>query len=154
MSPESRHSNGSAVGMSGNSMQTITYAPRHMPFLVTTGGAAAATGAPLVAGGQPTAWVPTSGGGFIIQSPNPNPMEVFPMSSPGTSFTMLSLQGCVMCNVCIKFYHSNQCFGSPWIIYISASWIRICFLKRRATISVGDPDNFAPDRSGSCLNLN
>ena len=84
MSPESRHSNGSAVGLGGNQgMQTITYAhPRPYPFLVQ-GGAAAATGAPLVAGGQPTAWVPTSGGGFIIQSPTANSMEMYPISSPG-----------------------------------------------------------------------
>jgi len=99
LSPESRHSNGSAVGLTGNSVPGLTYAPRHMPFLVTTGGAAAAAGAPLVAGGaQPTAWVPTSGGGFIIQSANPNPMEVYPMSSPVDPFTCLvgGMQGLVL----------------------------------------------------------
>ena len=67
-------------------MQTITYAPRPFPFIVTNGGAAAATGAPLVAaGGQ--AWVPTSGGGFIIQSPTASQMDVYPVSSPGKKKT-------------------------------------------------------------------
>ena len=71
--------------MGGGNIQTITYAPRPIPYVM--GGAAAATGAPLVAGGQPAGatWVPTSGGGFIIQSPTANPMEIFPMSSPGTN---------------------------------------------------------------------
>ncbi|XP_023339387.1 protein alan shepard isoform X2 [Eurytemora carolleeae] len=101
LSPESRHSNGSAVGLGGNQgMQTITYAhPRPYPFLVQ-GGAAAATGAPLVAGGQPTAWVPTSGGGFIIQSPTANPMEMYPISSPVDPYTCLvsGMQGLVLGN--------------------------------------------------------
>ena len=61
---------------------------------MANGNAAAATGAPLVAGGgQPAAWVPTTGGGFIIQSPTANQMEMIPMSSPGNKviFTCFSI---------------------------------------------------------------
>ena len=70
-------------------MQTIAYNPRPLPFLVAGGGAAAATGAPLVAGGHPGHWVPTTGGGFIIQSPNANHMEMYPMTSPGIPTRMV-----------------------------------------------------------------
>lgn len=96
LSPESRHSNGSAVG--NPAMQTITYAPRPIPFIVANGGAAAATGAPLLASGQ--AWVPTSGGGFIIQSPTANQMDMYPMSSPVDPYTCLvsGMQGLVLSN--------------------------------------------------------
>ena len=52
---------------------------------------ASATGPPLVAGQPGTAWVPTSAGGYIIQSPTAaiNPIEVFPLSSPGTVVIIL-----------------------------------------------------------------
>jgi len=102
LSPESRHSNGSAVGLGGTpGVQTITYTPRPIPFLVANGNAAAATGAPLVAGGgQPAAWVPTTGGGFIIQSPTANQMEMIPMSSPVDPYTCLvsGMQGLLLSN--------------------------------------------------------
>jgi len=104
LSPESRHSNGSAVGLGGTpGVQTITYTPRPIPFLVANGSAAAATGAPLVAGGapgQPAAWVPTTAGGFIIQSPTANQMEMIPMSSPVDPYTCLvsGMQGLVLSN--------------------------------------------------------
>ena len=93
LSPESRHSNGSAIGMGGSPVVQafVPYAPRSVPYIMQTpNGArlvspASATGPPLVAGQQPAAaWVPTSGGAYIIQSPTgPNPIEVFPISSPG-----------------------------------------------------------------------
>jgi len=98
LSPESRHSNGSAIGMGGSPVvQTFTaYAPRPVPYIMTSGGArlvspASATGPPLVAGQQQAAWVPTSGGGYIIQSPTAavNPIEVFPLSSPVDPYTCL-----------------------------------------------------------------
>lgn len=96
LSPESRHSNGSAMGMGGSPVvQQLSYPPR--PWVITSPvgqrlvSPAAATGPPLVAGGGPTAWVPTSGGGYIIQSPTAtiNPLEVFPISSPVDSYTCL-----------------------------------------------------------------
>lgn len=99
LSPESRHSNGSSLGMGSSPVvQTFAaYTPRPVPYLVAGGGArlvspASATGPPLVAGGQGAAWVPTSGGGgYIIQSPtqNVNPIEVFPIASPGDPYTCL-----------------------------------------------------------------
>jgi len=103
LSPECRQSNGSAaVGIGGGTpgVQTITYAPRPYPYVVTNGGAAAATGAPLVAGAQPAAWVPTTGGGFIIQSPTANQIEMFPISSPVDPYTCLvsGMQGLVLTN--------------------------------------------------------
>ena len=62
----------------------------------TPGGArlvspASATGPPLVAGQQGAAWVPTTGGGgYIIQSPTAqNPIEVFPLNSPGMTGLIL-----------------------------------------------------------------
>jgi len=99
LSPESRHSNGSSLGMGSSPVvQTFAaYTPRPLPYIVTGGGArlvspASATGPPLVAGGQGAAWVPTSGGGgYIIQSPTQtvNPIEVFPIASPGDPYTCL-----------------------------------------------------------------
>lgn len=99
LSPESRHSNGSALGLGTSPVvQTFgPYPPRPLPYVMTSGGARlvspqAATGPPLVAG-QGTAWVPTSGGGgYIIQSPTQsvNPIEVFPVASPaGDPYTCL-----------------------------------------------------------------
>ena len=77
-------------------MQTLTYPPRPIPFVVANGAAAAAaanagaaTGVPFVAGNPGTTYVPTSGGGFIL-SPTANQMEMFPISSPGTK--LLNLQ--------------------------------------------------------------
>jgi hypothetical protein len=72
-------------------VQTFTYTSRPsgagLPYqLLASGGgaAAAATGPPLMAGpGQPPSWIPTSGGAYIIQSPTANPMEMYPISSPG-----------------------------------------------------------------------
>ena len=92
LSPESLHSNGSAVAVGSSPVvQTFTYTSRPggagMPYHLLTGSggaaAAAATGPPLMAGGQPPAWIPTSGGAYIIQSPTSNTMEMYPMSSPG-----------------------------------------------------------------------
>jgi len=90
LSPESLHSNGSAIPVGSSPMvQTFTYASRPagagLPFhlLASAGTAAAATGPPLMAGGQPPSWIPTSGGAYIIQSPTANPMEMYPISSPG-----------------------------------------------------------------------
>jgi len=101
LSPESRHSNGSGLGLGTSPVvQTFAaYPPRPVPFVMTSGGArlvspASATGTPLVAG-QGTAWVPTSGGGgYIIQSPTQsvNPIEVFPVpvaSPAGDPYTCL-----------------------------------------------------------------
>ena len=75
----------------------VPYAPRSVPYIMQTpSGArlvspASATGPPLVAGQQQAAWGPTTGGGgYIIQSPTaPNPIEVFPLSSPGIPFISL-----------------------------------------------------------------
>jgi len=99
LSPESRHSNGSAIGLGGSPVvQTfVPYAPRSVPYIMQTpGGArlvspASATGPPLVAGQQGAAWVPTTGGGgYIIQSPTAqNPIEVFPLNSPVDPYTCL-----------------------------------------------------------------
>ncbi len=99
MSPESLHSNGSAVAVGSSPMvQTFTYTSRPagagLPYhlLAGNGGAAAAaaTGPPLMAGGQPPAWIPTSGGAYIIQSPTANPMEMYPISSPGEMSSLVS----------------------------------------------------------------
>ena len=75
-------------------VQTFTYTSRPsgagLPYHLLAGGggaAAAATGPPLMAGaGQPPSWIPTSGGTYIIQSPTANPMEMYPISSPGEFF--------------------------------------------------------------------
>ena len=93
LSPESRHSNGSAIGLAGSPVvQSFGYGPgpgRGLGGYVMTQSRmmspASATGSPLVAGQPGTAWVPTSAGGYIIQSPSAaiNPIEVFPLSSPG-----------------------------------------------------------------------
>lgn len=93
LSPESRHSNGSGLGLGTSPVvhqAFAAYPPRPLPYVMTSSGArlvspASATGPPLVAG-QGAAWVPTSGGGgYIIQSPSQpvNPIEVFPVASPG-----------------------------------------------------------------------
>jgi len=97
LSPESRHSNGSAVGVGSSPVlqQVPGYAPR--PWVITSPvgqrlvSPASATGPPLMAGQGPTAWVPTSVGGYILQSPTAaiNPLEVFPISSPVDSYTCL-----------------------------------------------------------------
>jgi len=105
LSPESRHSNGSAIGMGGSPVvQTFTaFAPRPAVqplqggYALVAGGTrlvspAAATGSPLVAGAAGQAWVPTSGGGYFIQSPSGqsvNPIEVYPLSSPVDPYTCL-----------------------------------------------------------------
>lgn len=104
LSPESLHSNGSAVAVGSSPViQTFTYTsrpagPGGLPYhlLATSGGAAAAaaTGPPLMAGGQPPAWIPTSGGGtYIIQSPTANTMELYPMSSPVDPYTSCIVSG-------------------------------------------------------------
>ena len=97
LSPESRHSNGSAIGLAGSPVvQSFGYGPGPgraggLPGYVMAQSRmmspASATGPPLVAGQPATAWVPTSAGGYIIQSPTAaiNPIEVFPLSSPGRS---------------------------------------------------------------------
>ena len=97
LSPESRHSNGSAIGLGANGSPVVSFAyggpgPR-MPgpgYTVMTPSRmmspASATGPPLVAGGPgATAWVPTSSGSYIIQSPTApmNPIEVFQLSPSG-----------------------------------------------------------------------
>lgn len=96
LSPESRHSNGSAMGVGGSPVvQQLHYPPR--PWVITSPvgqrlvSPASATGPPLMAGTAGTAWVPTTGGGYIIQSPTNtiNPLEVFPISSPVDSYTCL-----------------------------------------------------------------
>lgn len=96
LSPESMHSNGSALPVGSSPLvQTYTYTsrpaaaaglPYHLLAAGGSGGAAAATGSPLMAarvgGGQPPSWIPTSGGGaYIIQSPTGNPLEMYPISS-------------------------------------------------------------------------
>ena len=90
LSPESRHSNGSAIGVAGSPVvPSFGYGPARLPGYMMTQSRmmspASATGPPLVAGQPGTAWVPTSAGGYIIQSPTQtiNPIEVFPLSSPG-----------------------------------------------------------------------
>jgi len=107
LSPESRHSNGSAIGLGGSPVvQTFTaYTPRPAVqplqggYALVAGGTrlvspAAATGPPLVAGAGGQAWVPTTGGGYIIQSPTgqsgpSHPIEVFPLGSPVDPYTCL-----------------------------------------------------------------
>lgn len=99
LSPESRHSNGSAIGLAGSPVvQSFGYGPgpgRGLGGYVMTQSRmmspASATGSPLVAGQPGTAWVPTSAGGYIIQSPSAaiNPIEVFPLSSPVDPYTCL-----------------------------------------------------------------
>jgi len=117
LSPELRHSNGSAVGLASSPVvQAFTaYAPRPQlqPYAIFTGGpggasrlvspATAATGSPLVAGGGGGAtWVPSSAAaavaaanqaGYVIQSPQGqhglSPLEVFPLSSPVEPYTCL-----------------------------------------------------------------
>jgi len=113
LSPESRHShsNGSAhghLGLGGSPLvQPMPFPPRQMPYVITSPvgqrlvSPAAATGTPLVAGNAHTAWVPTSQGGFIIQSPNQpiNPLEVFPISSPDSYTCLVSgMQGLALSN--------------------------------------------------------
>jgi len=111
LSPESRHSNGSAhapMGMGGSPVVApMPYPPRQMPYVITSPvgqrlvSPAAATGTPLVAGNAHTAWVPTTGGGYIIQSPNAaiNPLEVFPISSPDSYTCLVSgMQGLALSN--------------------------------------------------------
>ena len=98
LSPESRHSNGSAIGLGANGSPVVSFAyggpavPRMAgPGYVMTPSRmmspASATGPPLVAGGPggATAWVPTSSGSYIIQSPTApmNPIEVFQLSPSG-----------------------------------------------------------------------
>merc|ERR1719445_2535342 len=101
LSPESRHSNGSAVGMGANGSPVVSFAyggagpgmrmPGYMMTQSRMMSPASATGPPLVAGQPGTAWVPTSGGGYIIQSPTQtiNPIEVFPLSSPVDPYSCL-----------------------------------------------------------------
>lgn len=101
LSPESRHSNGSAIGLAGSPVvQSFGYGPGPgraggLPGYVMAQSRmmspASATGPPLVAGQPATAWVPTSAGGYIIQSPTAaiNPIEVFPLSSPVDPYTCL-----------------------------------------------------------------
>jgi len=52
---------------------------------------ASATGPPLMAGGPGGAWVPTSSGSYIIQSPTApmNPIEVFQLSPSVDPYTCL-----------------------------------------------------------------
>lgn len=103
LSPESRHSNGSAIGLGANGSPVVSFAyggpgPR-MPgpgYTVMTPSRmmspASATGPPLVAGGPgATAWVPTSSGSYIIQSPTApmNPIEVFQLSPSVDPYTGL-----------------------------------------------------------------
>merc|ERR1719445_1663899 len=99
LNPESRHSNGSAIGLAGSPVvQSFGYGPgpgRGLGGYVMTQSRmmspASATGSPLVAGQPGTAWVPTSAGGYIIQSPTQtiNPIEVFPLSSPVDPYSCL-----------------------------------------------------------------
>ena len=101
LSPESRHSNGSAIGLGANGSPVVSFgygggagAGRglggHGGYVMTQSrmmSPASATGPPLVAGaGQPgAAWVPTSTGSYILQSPTApmNPIEVFQLSPSG-----------------------------------------------------------------------
>ena len=98
LSPESRHSNGSAIGLGANGSPVVSFAyggpgPRMAGpgYTVMTPSRmmspASATGPPLVAGGPggAAAWVPTSSGSYIIQSPTApmNPIEVFQLSPSG-----------------------------------------------------------------------
>lgn len=97
LSPESRHSNGSAIGVAGSPVVNSFgyHGPARLPGYMMTQSRmmspASATGPPLVAGQPGTAWVPTSGGGYIIQSPTQtiNPIEVFPLSSPVDPYSCL-----------------------------------------------------------------
>ena len=88
LSPELRHSNGSAIGLAGSPVVAsfpAGYRATLPGYVVTSGptgqrmvSPASATGPPLVAGQHPAA-------GYILQSPTNtiNPLEVFPLSSPG-----------------------------------------------------------------------
>jgi len=104
LSPESRHSNGSAIGLGANGSPVVSFAyggpGARMPgpgYTVMTPSRmmspASATGPPLVAGGPggATAWVPTSSGSYIIQSPTApmNPIEVFQLSPSVDPYTCL-----------------------------------------------------------------
>jgi len=132
LSPELRHSNGSAVGLplaTSPVLQTFTaYAPRPQlqPYAIFTGGASrlvspatAATGPPLVAGGGPggAAWVPSSQPGYVIQSPSGqhgiSPLEVFPLSSPVEPYTCLvsGMQGLTLGPA--GYGGSGQAGGAP-----------------------------------------
>jgi len=107
LSPESRHSNGSAIGLGANGSPVVSFgygggagAGRglggHGGYVMTQSrmmSPASATGPPLVAGaGQPgAAWVPTSTGSYILQSPTApmNPIEVFQLSPSVDPYTCL-----------------------------------------------------------------
>jgi len=102
LSPESRHSNGSAVGMGANGSPVVSFAyggagpGMRMPGYVMTQSRmmspASATGPPLVAGQPGAAWIPTSSGSYIIQSPTGppmNPNEVFHLSPSVDPYTCL-----------------------------------------------------------------
>jgi len=102
LSPESRHSNGSAVGLAANGSPVVSFAyggagpGMRMPGYVMTQSRmmspASATGPPLVAGQPGAAWIPTSSGSYIIQSPTGppmNPNEVFHLSPSVDPYTCL-----------------------------------------------------------------
>jgi len=94
LSPELRHSNGSAIGLAGSPVVAsfpAGYRAALPGYVVTSGptgqrmvSPASATGPPLVAGQHPAA-------GYILQSPTNtiNPLEVFPLSSPVDPYTCL-----------------------------------------------------------------
>ena len=99
LSPESRHSNGSAIGLGPNGSPVVSFAyggghggPR-MPggYMMAQSqrmmSPVSATGQPLVAGqsGWAAASNGSQGGSYIIQSPTAplNPIEVFQLSPSG-----------------------------------------------------------------------
>jgi len=108
LSPESRHSNGSAIGLGPNGSPVVSFAyggPGHggprMPggYMMTSSqrmmSPVSATGQPLVAG-QTGGWAAgasngSQGGSYIIQSPTAplNPIEVFQLSPSVDPYTCL-----------------------------------------------------------------
>ena len=117
LSPESRHSNGSAIGLGANGSPVVSFAyggpGTRMPgpgYTVMTPSRmmspASATGPPLMAGGPGGAWVPTSSGSYIIQSPTApmNPIEVFQLSPSGESHDTVPMSSVVTSDVPVDPY--------------------------------------------------